>query len=423
MDACESAGQPPAHRALYLRLSAMMFLQATANAAWAAMIAKHMDDLGFSSMQIALVFLTTALGTVISPLLVGWIADRFLASQRFLAICHGLSALLMFAAWRQIDFEGLWWAMFCYSIVFYPTMALTNTITFYHMGDSERFGTIRVWGTIGCICIQWTLAGYLYLWEQHAPGASHNGDCLIIAAMASLVMALYCLTLPHTPPGHTTERPYAFLDVLRLVRSRNFGVLIGVSFAVAVALPFHYNLTLLFLTEAEPYGVGLAPSAGQLATTLGQLAEIVTMLLLWPAIRYLGMRWTFVLGILAWPVRFGLFTLGQPLWLMVAAQSLHGIGYTFFFAAGMVAVERMSPKGLRASAQSLLVFATYGVGMLCGHLLSGAVHGYFTLAHDAHAWEHIFMVPICITVPAAIAFGLLFDEKRFRQNNALRDAG
>ena len=92
-------------------------------------------------------------------------------------------------------------------------------------------------------------------------------------------------------------------------------------------------------------------------------------------------------------------------------------------AASMIAVERMSPKDVRASAQSLLVFATYGVGMLCGHLLSGAVHGYFTLAHDAHAWEHIFMVPICITVPAAIAFGLLFDEKRFRQNNALRDAG
>ncbi len=423
MHAHELSGQQPAHRALYLRLSAMMFLQATANAAWAAMIAKHMDDLGFSSMQIALVFLTTALGTVISPLLVGWVADRFIASQRFIAICHFLGAGLMLLAWRQTDFHGLWWAIFFYSIVFYPTMALTNTVTFHHIGNSERFGTIRVWGTIGCIFIQWTLAGYLYLWEQRAPGVSHNGDCLLIAAIASLVMALYCLTLPHTPPGHTSDRPYAFLDVLGLVRSRNFGVLIGVSFAVTVALPFHYNLTLLFLTEGRPYGVGLPPSAGQLATTLGQLAEIAAMLLLWPAIRSLGMRWTFVLGILAWPIRFGLFTIGQPLWLMVAAQSLHGIGYTFFFAAGMVAVERMSPKGLRASAQSLLVFATYGVGMLCGHLLSGAVHGYFTLAHGAHAWEHIFMVPICITVPAAIAFGLLFDEKRFRQNNVLGDAG
>lgn len=401
----------------------MMFLQATANAAWQAMIAKHMADLGFTSMQIALVFLTTALGTMVSPLLVGWIADRFLASQRFLAICHGLSALLMFAAWRQIDFEGLWWAMFCYSIVFFPTMALTNTITFYHMGDSERFGIIRVWGTIGCICIQWSLAYYLYLWEQRAPEISHTGDCLIIAAIASVVMALYCLSLPHTPPTRNAKRPYAFLEAFKLTRSRNFGVLIVVAFIVAVALPFHYNLTLLFLTESPPHGVGLPPSGAQIALTLGQFAEILMMLLLWPAIRYLGMRWTIVLGILAWPVRFGLFAIGQPTELMIAAQSLHGLGYTFFFAASMIAVERMSPKDVRASAQSLLVLATYGVGMLCGHLLSGAVHGHFTLLDGTHAWTFIYLVPIAITVPAAIVFGMLFDDKRFRESNALRDAG
>lgn len=400
---------------LYARLSGMMFLQFAVWGAWAVMIARHMADLGFTEMQIALVFGTTAFGTIISPLFVGWIADRFMSSQKFTAICHFLGSLLLLHAWRQTDFRGMWWAIFLYSILYFPTIALTNAIAFYHMGDSERFGNIRVWGTLGWIAVQWGLVGYLLYWERVTPDVPHAGDCLLIAAGASLLMALYSLTLPDTPPTREAKNPYAFLEALRLMADRNFAVLLIISFIVAIELPFYYNLTILFLTSAPPHGVGLAPSAAQFAMTMGQVGEVVLMLLLWPSLRYLGMRWTILLGILAWPVRYAIFAVGHPAWLVIAAQTLHGICYSFFFVGGMIAVERMSPKDVRASAQALLVFATNGVGMLVGHIVSGKVHGYFQIADGVYNWTGVFSVPIAVTVLAAIAFGLLFSEKGFRE--------
>lgn len=140
------------------------------------------------------------------------------------------------------------------------------------------------------------------------------------------------------------------------------------------------------------------------------------MVLLWPSIRNLGMRTTIFLGILAWPVRYAVFAIGHPAWLVVAAQTLHGICYAFFFVGGMIAVERLSHKDIRASAQGLIVFATNGLGMLVGHFVSGRVHDFFRTAVGGHQWANIFLVPIAVTVVAAVAFMALFDERKFRED-------
>ena len=244
-------------------------------------------------------------------------------------------------------------------------------------------------------------------------------------------MAVYSLTLPNTPPTKEAKNPYAFLEALKLMASRNFAVLLIISFIVGIELPFYYNLTNLFLTDPVKTGaIGLAPSMGQFAQSLGQVGEVLLMVLLWPSIRYLGMRTTIFLGILAWPVRYAIFAIGHPVWLVIAAQTLHGICYSFFFVGGMIAVERLAHKDIRASAQSLMVFATNGVGMLIGHIASGQVHDHFRTPKvwvvvdgawkhlDGHNWSHIFMVPIAITVVAGVAFWLLFDERKFREETA-----
>ena len=190
-------------------------------------------------------------------------------------------------------------------------------------------------------------------------------------------------------------------------------MLLIISFVVAIELPFYYNLTYLFLTEAE-HGIGLAGSSANLAMSLGQVAEVLLMLLLFPCLRRFGMRFTIFLGILAWPVRYAIFAIGQPVWLVVGAQTLHGICYSFFFVGGMIAVERLSAQDIRASAQALLLFVTNGFGMLVGHIVSGRVHDYFAYPEGGHAWAKIFMVPIVITVLAAIAFIMLFNEQKYQ---------
>ncbi|GBC96138.1 Putative nucleoside transporter YegT [bacterium HR16] len=417
---------------LYLRLSLMMFLQFAVWGAWAVVIAKHMENLGFSGAQISYVFGTTAFGSLVSPIIAGWIADRLLPAQIFTAISHFVGAILLFIAWRQTEFWPLWTSILLYAILYMPTIALTNAIAFHHMRDAQRFGNIRVWGTIGWIFVQWFMAGYLRFWEHRMPGVSRVGDCLLIAGIVSVLMGLYCLFLPNTPPAKEAKNPYAFLEALQLRINRNFMVLLTISFVVAIELPFYYNLTYLFLTEPRHPnlhlgGVGLPESTGQFAMTLGQVGEVLLMLLLYPSIRYLGMRTTIFLGILAWPVRYAIFAIGQPAWLVVAAQTLHGICYSFFFAGGMIAVERLSPKDVRASAQGLLVFATNGLGMLIGHFLSGRVHDFFktniqygtTPQGDPlfyHNWAMIFTVPIVITVLAGLAFIARFSEQRFRED-------
>jgi len=403
---------------VYPRLSLMMFLQFAVWGGWAVLIAGHMKHLGFSERQMSYVFGTTAFGSILSPLVAGWVADRFFPAQVFAGIGHLVGGALLVVAWRQTTFAGMWTAIFLHATLYMPTIALTNAITFHHLKDAKRFGNIRVWGTIGWIAINWGLSSYLRFWETKSPGVSHVGDSLLIAGIMGGVMGLYCLTLPHTPPAKNARNPYAFLEALSLMANRNFATLLLISFVVAIELPFYYNLTFLFLTE-EGTGVGLPESTANFAMSLGQVAELGVMLLLYPSIRRLGMRWTIFLGILAWPLRYTIFAMGRPAWLVVAAQTLHGVCYSFFFVGGMIAVERLSPKDIRSSAQALLVFATNGLGMLVGHFVSGRVHGWFALPEGGHDWARIFLVPITVTVVAGVVFLFAFSERRYVEESQL----
>ncbi len=398
---------------IFVRLSGMMFLQFAIWGAWAVLIAGHMQNLGFSGTQISYVFGTTAIGSIISPIIAGWIADRLMPAQVFAAISHLLGGVCLLVAWKQTSFPMMWVSIFLHAVLYMPTIALTNAIAFHHMGQSDKFGNIRVFGTLGWIAINWILSLYLRYWEGREPTLPQVDDCLLFGAVLSFIMAAYCLTLPNTPPSKEAKNPYAFLEAFSLISNRNFAVLLIISFVVAIELPFYYNLTYLFLTEAE-HGVGLAGSSANLATSLGQVAEVVLMLLLFPCLRRFGMRFTIFLGILAWPVRYTIFAIGEPVWLVVGAQTLHGICYSFFFVGGMIAVERLSPKDIRASSQALLLFVTNGFGMLVGHIVSGRVHEYFADPAGGHAWAKIFMVPIVITVIAAIAFIFLFNERKYQ---------
>tara|TARA_Y100000588_G_scaffold331062_1_gene368385 strand:+ start:3153 stop:4397 length:1245 start_codon:yes stop_codon:yes gene_type:complete len=397
---------------IYTRLAVMMFLQFAVWGAWAVLIAGHMDHLGFSGREISYVFGTTAFGSLISPVIAGWVADRFLPNQVFTAICHFLGAPLLILAWHQTAFLPLWLAIFFYAMLYMPTIALTNAIAFHHSDESRTFGNVRAWGTVGWIAIAWGMSLYLSYRGRTDPEGVFLGDCLLFAAGLSVLLAIYCLTLPNTPPSRSPARPYAFLEAFKLTRNRNFGVLLGVSFVVAIELPFYYNLTFLFLTEPV-HGVGLSASTANFAMSLGQVGEVAMMLLLGPSLMKLGTRATIALGILAWPVRYAIFALGQPAWLVIAAQGLHGICYSFFFVGGMIAVERLSRGDIRASAQGLIVFATNGVGMLVGHFFSGWIHDAFRFPDGGHDWALIFLVPIVITVVAAVLFYRLFDEEAF----------
>ncbi|GMV98088.1 MAG: hypothetical protein AMXMBFR83_24410 [Phycisphaerae bacterium] len=247
---------------LRLRLSVMMFLQYVIWGAWAPILALHLQNLedfktattflGLTlslDTKINLIYMTMAIASILSPFVAGQIADRYFSTERFLAVSHLVGGVLLFLMVRMTTFPALFWTMLVYAIIYSPTVALTNSLTFHHVPNGEKdFGAVRMWGTLGWIAVGWGLGFWL---------RAMNADvvsCLRVAAGASVVMGWYSLFLPHTPPKENPESPWAFVAALQLMKNRSFSVLVVVSFLVATELQFYYVLTPIYFNQGGgPY--------------------------------------------------------------------------------------------------------------------------------------------------------------------------
>ena len=391
------------------RLAGMFFIQ---NLVWGAqlvLLPGHMDALGFSGEQISYVFGTGAVAALLSPLLVGWLADRFVPAQIYLGISYLLCGPLLYFCWLQTRFLPLCVGMLAYNVVHLPNLALTNAIAFHHMEDSRRFGSIRVWGSMGWIAVSWGLSLYLRYWEVQQPGVSRLGDGLLIGAVLAVGMGIYSLALPHTPPARHSGNPYAFLQAFGLLRQRSFAVLLLVSLAIAATAPLLFNFSFIFLVDNRA-GAALSSSAANWVLSLGQVMEIPVMLGMGLLFQRLGMRWTLCIGLAAQMLRAGVLAWGEPVWLVAAAQSLNGVFITLFLIASSVAVERLAARDIRASAQGLLVFVHSGIGALGGQLIAGRVFDRYTAADGGHDWAAIFLVPALVAGAAGVLLALTYRE-------------
>lgn len=399
----------PATRPIVIRLSAMFWLAQMADAASLVLLSGYMADRGFSGTQISSVYATMAMAALVSPFVAGWLADRFFASQRMLAICYVLAAPILVIAWQQTTFEGFWLCMAGISLLRMPARTLSLVVAFHHLGDRTRIGHVRVWGTLGWIFVSWCLSGYLRLWEGWDPGTSHMGDALLVSAVVSLVCGLYCFSLPQTPPGNQTTGSLGLGASVRLLRNPAFVILLGIGFVSATMNPFFYNFAFLFLTEAE--GVGLAPSTANWVQSLGQVAEVAVLLMLGTSLRRFGIKRILLVGIGAQSLRFGLFALGEPAWMMAAAMSLHGFVFTFYAVGLTIAVDEMSDPDNRASAQGLMSLIRGGAGSLLGNYLAGTTYDRLAMEGGGHEWTYFFLLPAMVTGAGLLAFGLLFRQR------------
>ncbi len=390
----------------------MFWLAQMADAASLVLLSGHMSALGFSGTQISFVYATMAIAALASPFVAGWLADRFFPSQAMLSGCYLLAVPILVIAWGQSEFTPFWFSMAGVALLRTPARTLSTVVAFHHLGDKTRFGQVRAWGTLGWICISWCLSGYLRLWESQAPGVSHMGDGLLVSAAVSLVAGLYCLSLPHTPPGNRDATSLGLGTSLRLLRDPTFVVLLGIGFVSSTMNPFFYNFSFLFLTEVG--GVGLAPSMANMVQSLGQVGEVIVLLALGTSLRRFGIKRILLVGIAAQSLRFGLFVLGEPTWLMGAALSLHGFVFTFFVIGLAIAVDELSSADNRASAQGLMSLVRGGGGSLLGNYLAGTTYDRLALEGGGHDWAAFFTLPAVVTGVSLVIFGLLFREQRKR---------
>jgi nucleoside transporter len=375
-----------------LRLSVMMFFEYFIWGVWYVTLGTWLgQQLHFSGKEIGLAAGTTALGAMLSPFLVGLMADEWFATQRLLAALHGVGGVLLWVASTQTAFGPMYFVLLIYSLCYMPTMALTNSLSFRQMKDPKQdFGAIRVLGTAGWI-VAGLLIGFLRVESTATP--------IRLAAAASLLMAVYCLTLPNTPPlrssgsgGFKLSKIFP-AEAFALFKDRNFAVFALASFLICIPLQFYYAFTNPFLNE-----IGVQNAAGKM--TMGQMSELLFMVTLPWFFKRLGLKYTLTLGMLAWVLRYLLFGFGNSgalVWMLYVGIILHGICYDFFFVAGQVYVDQKAPTALRAAAQGLITFITYGIGMFLGAYLSGWVVDLYVNTSStgvlAHDWRSIWMAP------------------------------
>ena len=354
-----------------IRLSLMMFLNYVIWGSWYVTLGAYLTiTLKFTGTQAGAVFGTTAFACMISPFFVGLIADRFFASERVLAVLHLVGAVLLFFVTKATSFGPVYALMFSYCLCYFPTIALTNSLTLQHLKDTGRdFPLIRVFGTLGWIAIGVTI-GRLKIETSNVT--------FLLAAGASVVMSLFSLTLPHTPPPSRSQlvtlRRVLGLDALVMFKRPSFAIFAVASILACIPLTFYFSFTDAYLNSLH-----VANAAGKMA--LGQASEVVMMLLMPFILRRVSVRSILIMGLLAWSVRYLLLAYGNPtsgIWMFYVAILLHGICYDFFFMTGQLYTDQEAPANLRSAAQGLITFLTYGVGMLIGSLISGRTVDYFT---------------------------------------------
>jgi nucleoside transporter len=356
---------------LSARLSAMMFLNYVIWGAWYVTLDTYLTaTLHFSGTQAGSIFGTTALASMISPFFVGLIADRFFSMEKVLAVLHLVGAGTLFLVSRATSFGEVYSLMLLFCLCYFPTIALTNSLTLQHVKDpGKEFPIIRLFGTIGWIVIGITV-GYMRVEASSVP--------FLLSCGASLVMSAFCLTLPHTPPTGKNKsvsvRTILGLDALVMLKRRSYLVFVIASVLACIPLTFYFSFTNTYLNE-----VGVQNAAGKMS--LGQVSEVVMMLLMPFVLRRVTVKGILILGLLAWTVRYTLLAYGNAgglMWMFYIAILLHGICYDFFFMTGQLYTDQEAPAHLRATAQGLITFLTYGVGMFAGSELSGASVDFFT---------------------------------------------
>lgn len=384
----------------------MMFLQYAIWGAWSPVLSEYLiNDLGFSPFQMGVILGLLPLAIIISPFIGGQVADRYFASQKVVGFLQLSGGILLAVVSTVTEYQTMMWLMLIYCLLYAPTLALTNSIAFINLKRSEKeFGYIRVWGTIGWIVAGLILMGWRFAAKSYEP-IVFAGDTLLLAGFFSIIMGIQAFFLPHTPPKKEVERPWAFFEAIKMMKDKNFVVFISIAFVVATELMFYYNLTAPFLTSEK---IGLSDAAVPGVMVIAQVAEILVMVALLPyLISKIGIRNILVIGVLAWPVRYIIFAIGTPSWLVIASLSLHGFCFVFFFVAAFIYVDMVSPRDIRHSAQSLITVVTYGLGNLLGSLFAGGVLDYFTTETGSN-WTAVFLVPCVLTVLCAFAFLLFF---------------
>jgi len=397
------------------QLSFMMFLEFFIWGGWFVSLGIFLNhNLDATGAQSAMAFSTQSWGAILAPFVIGLIADRYINAERILGILHLLGAGLMYLMYQTTDFATFYPYVLIYMILYMPTLALVNSVSFNQMTDpAKEFSLVRVFGTIGWI-VSGLLVSYVFFWDTpEAREAGMMRNMFLMTAVASAVLGLFSFSLPKTPPKVDRREKVNLsellgLDALKLLKDRNFLLFFISSVLICIPLAFYYQNAAPFLAEA-----GVENPTGLM--TIGQGSEVLFMLLLPYFFKKFGFKKTILAGMVAWTLRYLLFAYGDTgelMFMLITGIALHGICYDFFFVSGQIYTDSKAGEKYKSSAQGLITLATYGVGMLIGFWVAGKITDSFLLEDGGHLWEKIWIYPAGFALVVAVLFSLLFKNEK-----------
>ena len=395
---------PGTHR---WKLFLMMVLQFFIWGAWLPLVFGYIDSLGFSKGQQAAILDAFPIAAIVGMVFSNQFADRNFAAERFLAASHLIGGFAMLGLGFTREFWPFAILMYLHCLVYVPTISITNAIAFTHLKDAQReFGFVRMGGTIGWIIVSWP---FIFLLSEKA-GASETKWVFIVAGIISFVLAAFSLTLPHTPPRRDvsgTDR-VAWIKALVLLANPFVLILFVATFIDATIHNGYFVVIDGFLQK-----VGISANMSMVVSSIGQVAEIVTMLILGVTLKNLGWRTTMIVGILGHAARFAVFAFfPDQQAFVILINVLHGICYAFFFATVYIFVDEFFPKDVRASAQGLFNLMILGFGPLVANVIGPRLIGETFRTVDAVDFRSLFLVPCIAALAAAVTLALLFHPPR-----------
>ncbi|HTU26261.1 MAG TPA: MFS transporter [Pirellulales bacterium] len=402
---------PPLTPDMWIRLSVLQFMEFAIWGAWWVVLGQYLEGLHFTRKGIGNVYATMSLGSIIAPMFVGAIADRYFAGEHVMAALQLTGAALLFWLAHITHQRFFYWVMLVYALLFAPTISFVNPLTLAHIPEADRadvFPLIRLWGTIGWI------AANLFLKLLLKPGQPVSNRPILLAATLSLVMGIFSFWLPHTPPSPDSEA-LPFVEALSLLKEPSIAIFFGVALLVAMAASFYFGFVAIFLEKK----VGVRSDNVGPLTTIGQWVELGAMFMVGWSLNHFGMKWVLAIGMAAWGLRFGFFSLGKPFALVLLGVALHGFCFDFFFVASFIHVANTAPQSIINSGQTLFGMLTYGVGMYLGTEASGWLNQRLTrevvdpatgVADRVTDWRTFWLIPAVTILISVVLFVLLFSN-------------
>ncbi len=388
---------------LYFALSFAMFMEYAVWAAWMPVLAARLlGPLKMTGKQTGWIYATLPLACIVAPLISGQLADNYMNTETILGVAHLIGAALMLVAVKKTSFKSLLVVMFLYCLCYAATLPLVNALMFRHLAKNNLDPDIHskwifFWAPAAWAITGWFLSGWRWVFKTGEQGR----DCLYLAAILSLIMGIGCFFLPDTPPAKAGTAP--ILEAMSMLKDFNFLVFIVVSMVFFALMQFYFLGTAPFMQDIGIPNKNVPASMG-IAQIVQAVATVVLMAFL---LKNLGPKWTLTVGATFWFLLYIVYINQKPRWLIIAAQSFHGMAYVLFVIVGQIFANNVASDEIRGSMQALYFALTTGIGLFLGTQFAGFVMDKFR-KDERFQWRSVFLVPCGIALAAILILMLLF---------------